>query len=77
MWAEKSGAAETFAIFPTPGGGGGGGGAAMSRIGASFSTGAGFSTVETCQKALVLLRPSALTSERLYLSGAHVGGGGK
>jgi hypothetical protein len=83
MWAEKSGAA--FAIVPSPGGGGGGGGggwAAMSLMGASLSTGAvhcraGFSTVETCQKALVLLRPSALTSERLYLSGTHVGGGGR
>ena len=49
----------------------------MSRNGAFFSTGSGFSTVETCQKALVLLRPTALTSERLYLSGPHVGGGGR
>ena len=33
-------------------------------------TGAAFLTVEACQKALVLLRPTALTAERVQLAGA-------
>jgi hypothetical protein len=35
---------------------------------AAFRTGAAFLTVEICQKALVLLRPTALTAERVRLA---------
>jgi len=41
----------------------------MTRTG--LHTGAGLTTVETCHKALVLLRPSALSAQRVQLSGVE------
>lgn len=48
------------------GGGGGGGGSAFQKM--NVRTGAAFLTVETCQKALVLLQPTAITAERVTLA---------
>ena len=70
MWAGKGQGSGTVPDAPvTSAPVGGGGGAAMTRTG--VHTGAGLTTVETCHKALVLLRPTALTAERVELSGVR------
>jgi len=67
LWLKGEHAAAAAGVEQILGGsGGGGGGAAFHKM--HVRTGAAFLTVELCQKALVLLRPTALTAERVILA---------